>query len=485
MLGYSFSAVSQGRVALLNVGGAASITGLEIDFQHDDWVGLVELQIFDDEGNEILSGLTADSTLVESLDDIDAGAFGTNSTYDDNEDHINGEGWPESETGSLAGNAAQIHWSASDSSGGLKVFVKPSAAISGVSRVRVILTNSWSYDIPTLVVKDQDGNTLTQIVAPNSKVDRIFAENTLFNAGSPTSQKAGFEWYFEDYTEERSVSDVIGVAPVHHWAPRFGDLNDYGAAAVSNTNLVDNAGLGITTDENGPDYVEADGSNVLKLGDISSSTLLDAARQTDADGNNITKVGFWRIPSIAAGSVYCGSATSVTGGSRPTVGTSVVQGTAGISDEMRGDASSDAPHTFHNDHSTTGSTTPIDTDFVWMAAEQTNTPEFAVQNNFYRGWISNGNNNGLYMQGTNENDNTRNDNAQGGDDALVSADSSFNGNFYIFGMETDGVTPVVVDAQPDGTRFYELMIFDQYLTFDQMFKLHKWIELTQRRNIYT
>lgn len=458
-------------------GSGASVTALELDFylNPSDWVGLLEIAVYDQSGTNVMPALTGVSGEVTSLSTLSAGQFGTNSTYDTNESSLN-EGWPTADFDFSPGSA-DIHWSSSDSSNGMKVFIKLTAAIE-VSLIRVMFKSLHSYALPVLTVKDQDDNVLTPLLTPQDKYDDIWAEHDRYLVGSPSSQAKGLEWVYPEYVETRSISDVVGTAPLIYLS---GD-------SYAGSGTVDNNGTGGTAydfDLNGISHVSSgdshflfDGTNIMKLANsLSAATFLDGLRRTDIADNDISVVGMFRIPTWGAGKILCGTSRGTPQSSEPTIGTSIEMTTGASSAQALGyGMSDDGVHIFHEQ----SLSMPEDEDFIFGTAERVGTG--ASSNNEYRGYISNIAN-GVPPAALHTASRTATNTVSAhstGVDALSSDEAD---SFYIGGIQNNLLVNKAVI--PNNSRMYEFIVFDEWLTRVQMFDLHKWLERKYRRIIRT
>lgn len=452
---------------------AATITGLELDFASSTWVGLTEVAIYDENGTNLMPGLTAVSTNVTSLGDLSDDEFGTNSEYDDNENLLN-EGWPAA-IGSFLPGTTTPHWSTNGTGSGIKLFVKFSAA-KKISKISIIFANPQSYDLPTFTVTDQDSNTLSPFLVPNNVGDSIWGEDALF--GTTSVKKYGYSWYYPDYTEIETIEDFVGVAPLIYIDPNNGDLTNQGSGGSAYDMSL--GSLSITANDDA-DYVQADGTNFLELsGALSSATFLDNLKRTDADRD----YSFAMIANIA----------SVTGSGQANMpqffGTGTDQGLypqevhwlAQMWDATQKRVahvqSDDAQlHAMHKDDANTK--VPIGSDFYFSYAGQLLDPDTVTSNNPYRGTITDDVAAGDGYKQNQKVSEQRLNHDPLGSDALCS--DSTNPGFWIMGAEDRlGNSQSVWE---NGSKFYAFLAFDAYLTIEQQLKLHQWLQRKQRRNI--
>lgn len=465
---------------LFGGGGAQpeyTITGLELDFANvvpsADWVGLIEVAIYDQNGTNVMPGLTANSDNVTSLDDLSAGEFGTNSTFDDNESNVN-EGWPSSDTGLDGGQTSTVHWAASKATGGIKLFVKLSSAIA-VTKVEAILRNIKTYTRPELTITDQDSNSVTIALEPQSDYDHIWADTELFNSADTN---VGLGWYTDDYEESETINDVIGVTPVMHL-----DIQGY-----SGSGDIDNTGSGgsaydidpndwtyVAASGGTPAYFNADGSTAMELANgLAGAELLDCLRCTDTDTRDVTFMALMRLPSLpSSGTIGICGTTKGSGGApvqAPDVGAAVVVDSSGL---LKYDTTEDAAHTFHN--TSNGEAAPTNDDFAFGSAHSIGIDVGANSNHTYRGYVSNTSVNGnTRLWDTRKDDGINDMDDSTGGAGTKTTDDDVDANFYIGGLARD--VTFFYDALPQNSRIYEFLIFDQYLTPTQMFKVHKYWE---------
>jgi hypothetical protein len=146
------------------------ITGVEIVFTNSDFIYITEVALYDVSDVDVMLGLTANSTLVDDFADLADNTFGTDSTFDDNEQYLN-LGWPTT-NGSYSPGTGIRHRSQTDTSG-LRFFMKKSASFA-LTKARIAIDDVATYGYPTIVFKDQTGATLSPITSPSSSTDTIW-----------------------------------------------------------------------------------------------------------------------------------------------------------------------------------------------------------------------------------------------------------------------------------------------------------------------
>lgn len=174
-----------------NIGGAAYPTydGFTIDFSHTNWIAMYEIEVLDDDGNDLFSGLTArneDTGLYSGLSDDE---WTTDSFYAAATTALNIiDGSPDS--GTAGSGVGSIEWSSNNSSG-LAVLLKFGTAKS-IKTIRVALnTQTYGDMVGNLVVTEKTGDTvLTFVTEPTDESDRY---QTTSNANV-----FWYEWTFDE-----------------------------------------------------------------------------------------------------------------------------------------------------------------------------------------------------------------------------------------------------------------------------------------------
>ena len=182
-----------GTTLVYDAAGAAAsgpITGLEISItSHHNWIGVVELGVWDDSDTNIIASLTPQSGEDNSFDDIASGAFGTNSVYNTQEDKMI-EGWPVDGNVDMDPGTNSAHWNSKTSGGSaynpMKIFIKATSAFT-LSKVGIVLAGGYgSPNFYTIVFRDDLGNVLTPASGPSAEDEYVFMNGA----------RRGFEWTF-------------------------------------------------------------------------------------------------------------------------------------------------------------------------------------------------------------------------------------------------------------------------------------------------
>jgi len=108
---------------------------LEIQFNHNDWVGILNLEVLDDQSVDISSALTwVVGSPSNTFETIDPGEFTSDSDYTVYDPRL-----------------GDTHWSDNQNVGGLTLFLSFGSAIT-FNQINCELTSISSYGVPTVSV---------------------------------------------------------------------------------------------------------------------------------------------------------------------------------------------------------------------------------------------------------------------------------------------------------------------------------------------